>query len=337
MQVRERVRLPALSPTQVLIEVHCIGVNPVETYIRSGAYAALPALPFTPGFDACGVIRELGSASLRGPVGELRVGMRVWVCRSVTGTYATHCVCEASSICAMPDEGEAGGTLSDEQGAGVGVPCLTAALALFEHARVQPGERVLVHGASGAVGLACVQLGAAHGCEVWGTASTQEGKAAVSLAGARRVFGHATTDLHAMLDAHRTGASSAGASPASAGHAGVQVVIEMLANINLALDAQLVGPRGRIVVVGNRGELAFNPRSLMAKDASVLGMSLMNATHEPNGGSWARAMRTVDAALRAGTLRPVVSRVLPLSRAWEAHDAVMQGGKVGKIVLDARV
>ncbi len=318
MQVRPGLHCPEVGPSQVRIALDFAGVNPVDTYIRSGAYGVLPSLPYTPGFDGSGVIEAVG-AEARSPLGALRVGQRVWVCRSVTGTYASACVCEGSSVCAAPD------SLSGAELAGVGVPCMTAAIALLVHARAQRGERVLVHGASGAVGLACVQIARGLGCEVWGTASTQAGQDAVRRAGAHEVFEHAST--------HRGEDGSTGIDAMLRGqaHAGVHVVIEMLANVNLQHDTRLVGKGGRIVVVGSRGELVFSPRGLMSKDASVTGMSLMNATQE----TWALAMRAVDAGLRGGTLRPVIGLELPLADAPRAHELVMQQGKVGKIVLRA--
>jgi NADPH2:quinone reductase len=320
MQVRRGLHCPEVGPSQVRIALDFAGVNPVDTYIRGGAYGVLPSLPYTPGFDGSGVI-EAVDAEARSPLGALRVGQRVWVCRSVTGTYASACVCEGSSVCAAPDG------LSGAELAGVGVPCMTAALALLVHARAQRGERVLVHGASGAVGLACVQMARGLGCEVWGTASTQAGQDAVRRAGAHEVFEHASTV--GGTNGGADGSAGIEAMLRGQAHAGVHVVIEMLANVNLQHDTRLVAKGGRIVVVGSRGELAFNPRGLMSKDARVTGMSLMNANQE----TWALAMRAVDAGLRAGTLRPVVGLELPLADAPRAHELVMQQGKAGKIVL----
>lgn len=299
--------LPVISPAQVRIRISHAGVNPVDTYIRAGTYAVLPALPYTPGFDACGTIIAMGSAVHRP---DLAVGQRVWCCRSVTGTYASEAICEASTVAPAPDN------LTNEEVACVGVASMTACLALFEHAKAQPGETVLIHGASGGVGLACVQLARAAGCMVIATAGSQAGLNAAHKAGAHMTLNHLEPEAYEKLLAGKP-------------HAGVHVIIEMLANVNLPRDTNLLAPRGRIVVVGNRGEVVFNPRSLMAKDAKLIGMNLMNATDE----QWVRSMWRVNASLANGTFKPHVAKVLALADAPLAHDMVMTNGKVGKIVL----
>lgn len=305
--MQEQRALPALGPTQVLIDVLCAGVNPVDTYMRAGTYGTLPALPYTPGFDACGVIRAIGSEVHRP---DLRVGQRVWCWRSVTGTYASRAICEMHTVAPAP------ASMSDEAVASVGVGCMTASLALFEHAKVQPGETVFVHGGSGSVGLACVQFARGAGCAVVASAGSGDGLAALHECGA-----------HAMVDHSQPGYVNK--MLLGRAHAGFDVIIEMLANVNLPADTQLLAPRGRIVVVGNRGEVQFNARSLMAKDATLIGMSLMNASHEAT----ARSMWRINAALENGTLKPRVHAVLPLREASKAHEVVMTNGKVGKVVL----
>jgi NADPH2:quinone reductase len=310
LKVQEQRDGPVLSSGQVRLEMLCAGVNPVDTYIRGGSYGVLPALPYTPGFDGCGKILEIGPQVQRP---DLHVGQRVWCYRSVSGTYASEAVCEAKHVAPVPAH------VGDVEAAGVGVASMTAALALFEHARVQPGEVVLIHGGSGGVGLACVQLARAFGCAVLASAGSERGMEAVTQAGAHVAVSHADPAYVEKLLAGRS-------------HAGIDVIIEMLANVNLPADTRLIAPRGRIVVVGNRGEVMFNPRSLMAKDATVTGMSVMNATDA----AATRSMWRVNAALDRGTLRPVVEHVYALEDAPAAHEKVMERGKVGKVVLRVR-
>lgn len=287
LQLRE-VPTPVPAAGQVLVRLHAVGVNPVDTYIRSGAYAALPALPFTPGTDAAGVTPE---------------GQRVYLSGSLTGTYAEYAVCEPRHLHPLPAE------ISFAQGAALNIPYATAYRALFEKARVQPGETVLIHGASGGVGLAAVQFAVAHGCRVIGTAGSPAGLDLVRQHGAQQALNHRQAGYLAGLAA--------------------DVIVEMLANVNLAQDLTALAQNGRLVIVGNRGTIEINPREVMRREAVVMGVFLHQATAD----ELAAAHRAIAAGLRAGQLRPVVGRELPLAEAARAHAAVLEPGATGKIVL----
>ncbi len=299
---------PLPGPGQIRLRVHAAGVNPVEAYIRSGTYASKPPLPYTPGSDAAGVVDALGE----GVTGRA-VGDRVYTAgpmNASTGSYAELTVTDARNVHALPP------SLSFAQGAAVGVPCSTAWRALFQKAGVVTGETVLVHGGSGAVGTAAIQLARAAGLIVIATAGSAKGLALVTELGAHHAVDHSQPDYRAAIKAAASGR-------------GPDVVIEMLANVNLAHDAELIAARGRIVVIGSRGSLDFAPRLLMAKDATVVGMALANMTAD----EWPAVNAGVQAALATGTLKPVVNRDLPLADARKAHEAVMSGGAAGKIVL----
>ena len=299
---------PEPGPGQIRVRVHAAGVNPVDTYIRSGTYASKPALPYTPGSDAAGVVDRLGDG-VTGPA----VGDRVYTAgpmNASTGSYAALTVTDARNVHALPP------SVSFAQGAAVGVPCSTAWRALFQKARVVAGETVLVHGGSGSVGSAAIQLARAAGLTVIATAGSARGLALVTELGAHHAVDHSQADYLAAVKT-------------AAGGRGPDVIVEMLANVNLAHDAELLAPRGRIVVVGSRGSLDFAPRLLMGKDATVFGMTLANMTAD----EWRGVNAGVQAALAAGTLKPVVNRELPLADAAKAHEAVMGGGAAGKIVL----
>jgi NADPH2:quinone reductase len=288
--------------------MHAAGVNPVEAYIRTGTYAMKPALPYTPGSDAAGVVDAIGDG-----VTGLAAGDRVYTAgpmNASSGSYAELIVTDARTVHRLPD------ALAFAQGAAVGVACSTAWRALFQKAHAQAGETVLVHGGSGSVGTAAIQLARAAGLTVIATAGSAKGLALITELGAHHAFDHTRPD-------YRDGIKAA------AGGGGPEVVIEMLANVNLAHDAELLAPRGRIVVVGNRGSLDFSPRLLMGKEATVLGMTLPNTTPD----EWRGINAGVQAALASGTLKPVVNRELPLAEAAKAHEAVMAGGAAGKIVL----
>lgn len=298
---------PPPGSGQVRVRIHAAGVNPVETYIRTGTYAFKPALPYTPGSDGAGVVDAVGS-----DVTGLIPGDRVYLAGPMsasTGTYAELTVNDAGNVHALPP------SLSFAQGAAVGVACSTAWRALFQKAGAVAGETVLIHGGSGSVGTAAIQLGRAAGLTVIATAGSAKGLALVTALGAQHAIDHSQPNYRDAIKA--------------AAPRGPDVVIEMLANVNLATDAELLASRGRIVVVGSRGTLDFTPRLLMGKEATVYGMTLPNMTAE----EWRVVNAGVQAALADGTLKPVVGQELPLADAPRAHEAVMQGGAAGKIVL----
>lgn len=300
----EDVPRPAPSDGQVLIKVHAIGVNPVDTYIRSGSYSS-KTLPFTPGFDCAGVVEAFGPQ-----VSRFKEGERVYTSGSVTGTYAEYALCPADSVHPLPPN------VPFNQAAGLGIPYATAYRALFGKAQARPGETVLVHGASGGVGIAAVQLARAAGLKVMGTSSTPEGEKLVRENGASDVVNH-RSDHHVNEILKLTG------------NRGVDVILEMLANVNLAKDLCMLAKFGRVVVIGNRGNIEINPRDAMSRDAAILGMTLFNAPPAE--------LQSIHSALYAGlengTLRPIVGKEMPLAEASKAHVAVLEPGAYGKIVL----
>jgi NADPH:quinone reductase len=294
---------------QVLVRVHAAGVNPFDTYMRTGNYAIKPPLPYTPGADGAGVVEAVGPG-----VTAVAVGARVFFGGTAThkayGTYAQEVVCEPHQLHALPER------LSFAQGAGIGVPYVTAWRALHDRARVQPGETVFIHGASGGVGLAATQIARAWGASVIGTASTPEGEAAVKSSGAPHVLNHREPNYLDRLSA-------------LTGGRGPDVIVESLANVNLDNDLSALAFGGRVVIVGNRGRVEIDPRKTMGKDAAIVGMALWNTTPS----DLARTYRAIEAGLSDGTLTPLVSRELPLAEAARAHELVMQSGARGKIVL----
>ena len=301
----EDVPEPRPGAGQVLVRVRAAGVNPVDTYIRSGVHAVRPQLPYTPGLDAAGEVEAVGEG-----VARLAPGRRVYTAGSLTGTYAELALCDEAQCHQLPE------SVTYAQGAGVFTPYATAYRALFQRARAAAGETVLVHGASGGVGTAAVQIARAAGLRVVGTAGTQQGRALVSEQGAHHVLDHRAPDYLGRLGE-------------LTGGRGVDVILEMLANVNLDKDLGVLAKGGRVVVIGSRGAVEINPRTAMTRDAAVLGMSLFNASP----GELASAHAAIGAGLEAGTLRPVVGRELPLSEAARAHEEVLKPGAYGKIVL----
>ena len=295
---------PIPASGQVLVRLHAAGINPVETYIRSGKYAKLPALPFTPGTDGAGRVVTAGAES------GFAEGERVYVAGSLTGTYAELCVCEEAQVHPLPD------SVAFTQGAALGVPYATAYRALFQRAQAQAGETVLIHGATGGVGQAALQFALGAGLTVFATGGSEEGRERLRAQGAHAVFDH-----HAPAYAEAILQETSGR--------GVGVIVEMLASVNLGRDLTLLAPGGRVVVVGSRGSVELDPRNLMSREADIRGVMLGAATP----GELAEAHRAIGAGLLSGALQPLVSRQFPLAQAPAAHEAVMAGAAAGKVVL----
>lgn len=303
----EAVTDPVAGAGEVVVDIRAAGVNPYDAYMRGGTYAVVPSLPYVPGGDAAGVVAAIGPG-----VAGLKPGDRVLLCaalgRHLTGCYAEKTVRPAADVVRLPD------TLGFAEGAAMGVPYVTAQYALFQRGRARPGEVMFVHGASGAVGLAAVQLARRAGLRVVGSAGSASGAALVARQGAELVVDHSASGY---LDAVR---DFAGGPP--------DLVLEMLANVNLEADLALVARHGRIVIIGNRGRIEVDPRVMMMKELDVIGVAIWNADRD----QVMAAMHHVLDAVGQG-LRPVVERTVPLARAAEVHRDLLGRRSAGKIVL----
>jgi NADPH:quinone reductase len=306
----EEIPDPKPGPGEVVVRVRAAGVNPVDAYMHTGTYARKPPLPYTPGFDGAGEIESVGD-----DVKGFAVGDRVYIAgpgntMAGAGTYAEKALCSPSQLHPLPAR------VSFGQGAALGVPYCTAYRALFQRANARPGEVVLVHGATGGVGVASVELAHARGLTVIGSGGTDKGLATAREHGADVLVNH-KSPTYADEIVRATGGR------------GVDVIVEMAAHINLDRDLGLLAKNGRVVVVGNRGRVEIDARQAMGRDAAILGMTLFNVND--------RDMAEIHAALVAGlagaALNPVVGRELPLADASKAHQLIMEPGALGKIVL----
>ena len=305
----EEVADPAAGAGQVRVRVHAIGVNPYDTYMRAGGYAIKPDLPYTPGADAAGVIDQVGSS-----VTGWKAGDRVYVSGTAIGkahgAYAQYAVCLPEQVHRLPER------ISFTQGAGLFVPYVTAWRALFGRVNTRSGDIVLIHGASGGVGVAATQFAVAAGATVIGTAGTDEGLDVVKKQGAHHAINHRSPGYLDEITRVANGR-------------GPDVILEMLANVNLDHDLTVIAPGGRVVVIGNRGRVEIDARKIMTKDVSVFGLALWGIPAD----EVRRAHAAIIAGLESGALTPVVGTELPLKDAGLAHQRVMEPGARGKIVL----
>ena len=301
----EEIPTPRPAAGQVLVRIQAAGVNPYDTYMRSGMYPIKPPLPYTPGSDGAGAVEAVGEG-----VKNTKAGDRVYVARTITGAYAEYALTLESQLHSLPAK------ISYAQGAGIWVPYGTAYHALYQCVKAQADETVLVHGASGGVGIAAVQMARAMGLRVFGTAGTARGLELVKHEGAHEAFDHTKPGYaQQILDA--------------TGGAGVDLILEMLANVNLGQDLKLLAPRGHVVVIGSRGDVSISPRDLMSRRGSIHAFTLWGITEAEEKEIHAGLL----AGMENGVLKPIVGKELPLAEAARAHKEILEPGAFGKIAL----
>ncbi len=306
----EDVPDPTAGPGEVVVRVRAAGVNPVDAYLHTGLYARKPVLPYTPGQDGAGEVESVGA-----DVTAVKPGDRVYIggvgnTVAGAGTYAERARCSPSQLHRLPER------VSFAQGAALGVPYCTAYRALHQRAHARPGETILVHGATGGVGIACVELAHASGLTVIGSGGTDRGLAAAREHGADTVVNHRQSGYTDEI-------------MRATGGKGVDLIVEMAAHLNLDRDLGLLAKHGRVVVVGNRGKTEVDARQAMGRDAAILGMTLFNVTDA----DFVEIHAALIAGLANGTLNPLIGREIPLAAAVHAHEAVMEPGALGKTVL----
>src|SRR6201987_5021358 len=301
----ETVTTPRPSAGEVLVRIHAAGVNPYDTYMRAGTYAIKPSLPYPPGSDGAGIVEAVGQG-----VKKVKRGDRVYTARTLTGAYAEYALALEEQVHPLP------ANIDFKQGAGIWVPYGTAYHALHHSAKAHASETVLVHGASGGVGIAALQIARSMGLKVLGTAGTPRGLELAKREGAHQVFDHRKAGYQEEI-------------LKATDNRGVDVILEMLANVNLSNDTKLLATNGRVIVIGSRGEVTINPRELMGRRASIRAFTLWGITAAEEADIHAGLF----AGLENGILRPVVGKVLPLAEAASAHKEILEPGSARKIVL----
>ncbi|XP_025099683.1 quinone oxidoreductase-like [Pomacea canaliculata] len=275
--------------------------------MRQGMFLDNAVFPYILGWDAAGVVEAVGKS-----VKRFKKGDRVYCAGNVSGGYAEYVVSEERQT------GHLGDKLTFAQGASVGVPYYTAYNAIVFKAHAKKGETVLIHGASGAVGLAAVQQCKSMGLRVLGTAGTPKGLDLVKRCGAEAVFNHREKGYAEKIkEATKT--------------SGLNIILEMNGGLNLQLDLELISLRGRIAVIGTRQEATINPELFLAKEPIVLGVSLPHSTKE----EWEEMTAAIEAGIKSGWVQPVVAREYPLAEAKQAQLDIMDSsmGASGNLVL----
>jgi NADPH2:quinone reductase len=317
LKLQEDTRELTVGRGEVLLSVHSAGVNPADTYIRSGVYAHLPSLPWTPGLEAAGLIAEIGEG-----VTDFQVGQPVCMCcvsqhgglKSHTGAYASRLVANSDTLMPLPPN------VDLSTAGGIPVAYETAYRALKHATNASTTDTVLIHGASGAVGLAAIQTARALGVgTIIGTAATPAGREAILAQGADFAFNHKEDGYQEEMMRASSG--------------GFSVILEMLANVNLGQDLKMLRSNGRVAVIGNRGLTEIDAREAMLREASIHGVFLWAQ-------SWSERQEAngfILDGLAKGALAPVVTEagIFLLAAAAQAHHEVIARTTVthGKVLL----
>lgn len=296
---------PVPGQGEVLLEVRACGLNFADTLMLAGRYQEKPALPFAPGIEVCGTVAALGPG-----VAAPAVGARVVaVCGS--GGLAERVAVPAAACAAVPED------LSDEAAAGFVIAYGTSHVALALLARLRPGERLLVTGASGGVGLTAVELGSLLGAEVVAVARGAEKQAVCRAAGAG-----------VALDPDEDVAAAVKAM------GGADVVYDTVGGALFDAGLRALKAGGRLLPIGFAGGAVpqIPANRLLVKNQTVFGLYY---------GGWARAnpaaaRASLDALFawaRSGRLRPHVGHVLPLAEAEAGLDLLRNRAATGKVVV----
>jgi len=309
--------LPTPEPTgaQVLVRVTAVAVNPIDTYLRSGAVKMELPLPFIVGCDLAGVVERCGPE-----VQRLKPGTRVWGSNQGLmgrqGTFAEFAAVDEAWLYPTPDG------VSDQQAAAGALVGITAHLGLVRFAKLAAGETLFVNGGSGGVGSTVVQMAKAIGARAVTTAGSNEKVEACRALGADLALNYRTDDVDAAIRHFVPG--------------GVNVWWETLREPNFERTVPLLAPRGRMIVMaGREARPVFPVGPFYVKDCSLFGFAMFNATPDEQRAS----ASDINRWLASGQLKPRIDRVLPLAEAAEAHrlqeeNTLQKAGTLaGKIVL----
>lgn len=301
---------PVAGKNEVKVKVYATGLNPNESYTITGTYGTnIPELPYLPGFDAAGIVEELGSE-----VKDFKVGDRVWIAgfkaKRNTGTYAEKTVIDENHLHPLPDN------LSMNEGAGLGIPVFTAYRALFQRAKITAEDTILIHGASGAVGSFAVQMAKTIGAKVIGTSSTEKGRQEIKDIGADEAINHITGNNQDELLKLTDGK-------------GPDVILEMLANVNLEIDTQVIADAGRVVVVGSRGKIEIDPRNLMGTEALVTAVNVGKMPKKDKE----EALTDILNFLKKEKIKPLIGKKFSLEEATAAHQYMIEDSGNGRTIF----
>lgn len=308
LKVEKDVPVPEPKSNEVLLKVASVGINPMDAYIRAGHFPPpmLPPKPYTPGGDCCGTVEAVGNE-----VTKFKAGDRVYTAYA-NGSYAEYTTVAEAFTFPMTD------SITLKQGAAIGSPYFTAYRGFHMRGQAKPGESVLIHGASGAVGSAATQIARAWGCRVFGTAGTADGLKSIKDNGCCLALNHRDKDYVDKIKEETGGV-------------GVDLILEMKADANLEKDINLLAPGGRVVVFGAQGPTQVTPLTFALKEIDVRGVNMGNLKEA----DCHQVASCLMAGMETGWVKPVVGQEFSLEDASKSHIEVLShaAGTKGKIIL----
>jgi NADPH2:quinone reductase len=308
---------PKPNPGQYLVKVSAVDVNPIDIYIRSGAIPAQLTFPYILGRDLAGTVVEGAQGTTK-----FKPGDRVWATGQGVGdrqgTFAQLVAVDESWLHPTPSEA------SDDEIVALSLVAVTAHLGLVTHAKLRADEILFVNGGTGGVGSSVVQMAKLIGARVITTAGTNEKVDRCRQLGADLALNYKTEDVVGAIRAFAP--------------KGVNVWWETLREPDFERTIPLMGMRGRVVVMAGRdARPVFPVGPFYVKDCSLYGFAMFNST----AAEQQAAAEDINRWVAAGKLKAQIDRVLPLSRAAEAHRLQEEstigrnGALTGKIVLRA--
>ncbi|MFI8481960.1 NADPH:quinone oxidoreductase family protein [Pseudomonas sp. NPDC078700] len=310
--VVEETANPEAKKNEVVIDVHCAGVNFPDTLIIEGKYQFKPPFPFSPGGEASGVVSAVGEK-----VSHLKVGDRVMALTG-WGSFAEQVAVPSYNVMPVPK------SMDFPSAAAFGMTYGTSMHALKQRANIQPGETLLVLGASGGVGLAAVEIGKAMGAKVIAAASSAEKLAVAKAAGADELINYSESNLKEEVKR-------------ITGGQGADVIYDPVGGDLFDLAVRSIAWNGRLLVVGFASgripEVAVN--LMLLKGASVVGVFWGSFAQRQPQDNLAN-FQQLFAWHTEGKLKPLVSETFPLEKAADAIDLLGQRKAVGKVVVQVR-
>ena len=304
----DTIERPAPAAAEVLVEVHASCVNPIDTKIRAGQPSPPGGLPQTVGSDLAGVVAAVGDEVDQFAAGDRVVGTGFGL--ADPGTIAEYVAVDADRLAPLPSGVDA------TDAAAAAMVFTTAWRALIDRAGLQAGEVCLVHGATGGVGHAAVQIADAMGATVIGTVRSDAAAAALRSWGATPV---------------RTDAPELPERIAAAAPEGVDVVLEPFPEAHLGADLDALARGGRVVVISQHGDVTLSAGQTfgaMLGDHTLTFMSIMASADEHS-----RLLGEVVTGLADGRFLPVIAHTYPLAETAAAHRVLEGGGTIGKLVI----
>jgi len=305
----EEVPEPHPGPGQVRVKVRACGVNFADSLITRGQYQRQPQLPFSPGFEVAGEVLELGAGVTGIAVGDRVIGM------AGHGGYAEQAVIDVQRCVPMP------AAMPFEHGAAFPVVFGTSHIALWHRARLQAGETLVVHGASGGVGLTAVAIGKQLGATVIATASSPEKLEMARQQGADHLINSNDEDVRARIKALTDGR-------------GAEVIYDPVGGDLFTASLRSIAFEGRILVIGFAGGTVpqIPANHLLVKNVDVIGVN-WPAYAELNPQVMTRSFQTLIDWYLTGAIQPHISAIYPLDQAVEAIHQVVTRKSTGKVVI----